>query len=159
MHTVSPKTLPVLALIGAWLAVGNSAWAAPGCIISTTPVAFGDYNPSGASAVASTGRISYTCTASMPISIALDTGINSTSFTTRKLRKAGGNALLNYNLYLDPGAAQIWGNGTGGSSIYINASPSPNTTVTVNIFGRMPAHQANVPSGVYTDTLTLTISW
>jgi spore coat protein U-like protein len=64
---------------------------------------------------------------------------------------------LNYNLYLDAGLSLIWGDGTGGTSIYsataVNAVP-----VTVTVFGSIPASQ-DAHTGAYTDSVKATINF
>jgi spore coat protein U-like protein len=49
--------------------------------------------------------------------------------------RAGVEALT-YNLYLDAGATQIWGDGTGGTQQYGPINPLNNQNINVTIFGR-----------------------
>ena len=65
---------------------------------------------------------------------------------------------LNYTLYLDAAATQIWGNGTGGSQRVGPLVPPNNQSVNVTIFGKIPAGQ-DVTVGSYTDTIIATINF
>jgi spore coat protein U-like protein len=68
-----------------------------------------------------------------------------------------GQETLNYNLYLDPGGSQIWGDGTSGTQKF-SATTSNNQTLNLPIFGRMPAGQ-DVSVGIYSDTIIATINF
>jgi spore coat protein U-like protein len=135
--------------------IGASAQA-PSCTISVTSVAFGSYNVFTATPTNSTGSVRYRCNASAAnISIALSNGSSST-FTPRTLLK--GSEILQYNLYRNAARTNIWGDGTGGTSIYTRANPPNNRNVTVTIYGRIPAAQ-DVSAGNYTDTVSATINF
>ena len=73
-------------------------------------------------------------------------------------RMLNGAEALNYNLYLDAARTQIWGDGTGASQLYVNSNPPNSRTVTVTIFGRIPAQQ-DVSAGSYSDSITATINF
>ena len=68
---------------------------------------------------------------------------------------SGGNTLT-YNLYTDPSRTQVWGDGTGGSNVS-NGSGS-GAAQTINVYGRISSGQT-VPTGTYTDTITVTINF
>jgi spore coat protein U domain-containing protein, fimbrial subunit CupE1/2/3/6 len=126
------------------------------CTISTTSVSFGAYNVLGASPVDSTGSVTLKCLGmEANITIDLNKGGSST-FTPRRM--VNGGELLTYNLYVDASRATIWGDGTGGTSRYSNASPPNNSNVIVVVYGRIPAAQ-DVTAGSYADTVTATITW
>ena len=59
---------------------------------------------------------------------------------------------------LDALSVSIWGDGTGGSSHYGPVVPPPALSVTVIVYGRIPARQ-NRSSGAYIDTITATINF
>jgi Spore Coat Protein U domain len=71
-----------------WLTAGL-AWAAPSCTITSTAIAFGNYDPLSAIALPGTGTLSFNCTsgvgAGVNIVIALSTG-SSGSYVTRTLK-------------------------------------------------------------------------
>jgi spore coat protein U-like protein len=140
-----------------WLLSATSAWAqAPSCTISVTSVAFGNYNVFTTTADDSTGTITYRCNSTAAnISIALSDGSSST-FSPRTLRK--GSEVLQYNLYRNAARTTIWGDGTGGTSVYSLANPPNNSNVNVTIYGRIPAQQ-DVSAGSYTDTVSAVINF
>jgi spore coat protein U-like protein len=140
-----------------WLLSATSAWAqAASCTISVTSVAFGNYNVFTTTADDSTGTITYRCNSTaMNISISLSDGSSST-YSPRTLRK--GSEILQYNLYRNAARTTIWGNGTGGTSVYTSANPANNTNINVTIYGRIPAQQ-DVSAGSYTDTVSAVINF
>jgi len=147
------------ALLGAaiWLLGATSAWAqSPSCTISVTSIAFGNYSVFTTTADDSTGTITYRCNAQANnISIALSDG-SSTTFSPRTLRK--GSEVLQYNLYRNAARTTIWGDGTGGTSVYTSANPPNNSNVNVTIYGRIPAQQ-DVSAGNYSDTVSAVINF
>jgi len=156
--TLMTRTL-LRVTIGAaiWLLGTTSAWAqSPSCTISVTSVAFGNYNVFTTTADDSTGTITYRCNSSaMNISISLSDGSSST-YSPRTLRK--GSEVLQYNLYRNAARTTIWGNGTGGTSVYTSANPPNNSNVSVTIYGRIPAQQ-DVSAGSYSDTVSAVINF
>ena len=140
-----------------WLLCASNAWAqAASCTISVTSVAFGNYNVFTTTADDSTGTITYRCNAQAAnISIALSDG-SSTTFSPRTLRK--GSEVLQYNLYRNAARTAVWGDGTGGTSVYTNANPPNNSNVTLTIYGRIPAQQ-DVSAGAYSDTVSAVINF
>ena len=140
-----------------WLLSATSAWAqSPSCTISVTSVAFGNYNVFTTTADDSTGTITFRCNAAAAnISISLSDGSSST-FSPRTLRK--GSEILQYNLYRNAARTNIWGDGTGGTSVYSNANPPNNSNVNLTIYGRIPAQQ-DVSAGNYTDTVSAVINF
>jgi spore coat protein U-like protein len=73
-------------------------------------------------------------------------------------RMQGVNDEVSYNLYLDSNRRQIWGDGTGGTSVFSKNTNADNVVQTVPIYGRMPAGQ-NATGGAYADTLVITIDF
>jgi len=140
-----------------WLLGATSAWAqSPSCTISVTSVAFGSYSVFTTTADDSTGTITYTCNSTASnISIALNDGSSST-FSPRTMRK--GSEILQYNLYRNAARTNIWGDGTGGTSLYTRANPPNNNSVSLTIYGRIPALQ-DVSAGSYTDTVSAVINF
>jgi spore coat protein U-like protein len=140
-----------------WLLGTTSAWAqSPSCTISVTSVAFGNYNVFTTTSDDSTGTITYRCNSrASNISISLSDGSSST-YTPRTLRK--GSEILQYNLYRNAARTTIWGNGTGGTSVYTDANPPNNSNVTLTVYGRIPAQQ-DVSAGNYTDTVSAVINF
>ena len=135
-----------------------SATVAPACVISTTPVAFGSYDPIGANATAyldGTGTVSVACTrGTTPVRVDLQNGNNYSG--TRRM--SSGSDFLAYGLYQDPGRASSWGQGlgaNGGRVIGASANIFPRT---YTIYGRIPAGQ-DVSAGDYFDTVVATANY
>ena len=141
------------AILLALLAGGR---AEEGCTITATGVNFGTYDVVAAAPVDSTGRITFLCDLlTSAVSIFLDRGGAST-FAGRRMLK--GSEPLLYNLFIDPARSSIWGDGTEGTSTYVNSNPVMNIDVIVPIFGRIPARQ-DVSAGRYTSTVTAIINF
>jgi spore coat protein U-like protein len=125
--------------------------------VTTTAVSFGNYN---ASAIASSGGVTATCTVltgtALPsFTVALSAG-NSGSFATRQM--AFLTQKLNYNLYTTSGLTTVWGDGTGSSVPQSYTANGSTSSVTFTVYGNLPAKQFPTP-GLYTDTLTVTVTF
>lgn len=153
---ISRWIILVTILAASWLAP-LAAHAAVRCSVTTVGVAFGIYDVFSATPLISAGSVSVRCvglgTGIELVSVSLSTG-GSGSFHPRTLFR--GSDRLNYNLYLDPGHSQIWGDGTGGTLRQV--SVSNNQPVTLTIFGRIPPGQ-DVSAGTYSDTIITTINF
>jgi spore coat protein U-like protein len=131
--------------------------SADNCTVSATSVAFGSFSPLTGSAVDSTGTITITCNKAIPYTIALSPG-GSASYTLRRM--ANGGNYLYYNLYLDAGYSQIWGNGTGGSSRVTDSFPRRGGSKDHIVYGRIPlASQRKAKVGSYSDSITVTVTY
>jgi spore coat protein U-like protein len=143
-----------IATIATLLVLAPQAFAA--CSISATGVNFGTYDPSAGSPNDSTGSVTYRCNRRDPITIFLSRG-NAPTFAPRQMRN--GVEIMNYNLYRDATRTTIWGDGTGGTSVFFDpAPPGRDERVTISIFGRIPPGQ-DVASGTYSDNITATVNW
>ncbi|MCC6623148.1 MAG: spore coat protein U domain-containing protein [Deltaproteobacteria bacterium] len=136
-------------------------WTRPAAAIdvctlpSVEAVVFAGYDPIGGGAVDTTGSVTYHCTgAPETITISLSRG-GGASWFPRAL--TSGAHALGYNLFLDAARTAVWGDGTGGTSVWQEtATIDQNTTLTV--FGRIPAGQ-NPHVGSYGDSIVVTISY
>jgi spore coat protein U-like protein len=127
------------------------------CTISTTPVAFGAYDPvvvNASTDLDSTGTVTVTCTKGATATVGLDLGSNA-SGSTRQLRDGGANVLA-YELFQDPGRSTVWGN-SGGALFSAGAAPSK-APRSFTVYGRVPAGQ-DVPAGNYSDTVVATVNF
>lgn len=143
-------------LIAGLLLSASPAFGATGCSFnSTTAVSFSTYDVFASSNDLSTGgAVTIVCTSSQSASISLSAG-NSGSFTTRYMLGPG-NAHLNYNLYTTSALATVWGDGTGGTSTVGGTVSS--TPVTFTIYGSIPPNQYGAVAGVYSDSLTVSVT-
>jgi spore coat protein U-like protein len=132
-----------------------SATVAKNCSISTTPVAFGSYDPIVTNAVTpldGTGTVVVTCTKGAGSRIDLGQGSNYSAAR----RMAGGTDFLTYELYVDSTRTTVWGSGAG-SGQTIAAAPNKNPR-TFTVYGRVAAGQ-DVGAASYADTVVATINF
>ncbi|WP_395331241.1 spore coat U domain-containing protein [Novosphingobium sp. BL-8H] len=130
------------------------------CTVSTTPMAFGNYDQTAAAPRDVNATVTINCTSVASVlstaDIALSTG-GSNSATARRM--ISGSNLLYYNIYADSGHNTVWGDGTGGASIVqVQLNGLLNFSSSATAYGRIPALQ-NVPVGSYSDTLTITVTY
>jgi spore coat protein U-like protein len=168
-HTI--RTATVLGLVGGLtLAAGSLVNAANAtatlttnasvgnnCTITTSPVAFGAYDPVVANASANldgSGTLTVACTKGATSTIGLDLGGNA-SGGARRLSNGSG-AFLTYEFYQDSGRQTLWGN-AGGALVSLSAAPSKDGRA-LTVYGRIPSNQ-DVPSGTYSDTATATVNF
>lgn len=155
---------------GAATATANlavSASVAANCTISTTPLAFGAYDPVVANAstdLNGNGSVTVACTkGSSGLSIGLGNGLN---FSSGR-RMAGGGDFLAYALYQPPNntpgtactfpGTTAWGNTVGTNTLGLSNAPSK-ADRTYNICGSVAAGQ-DVTVGSYSDTVVATINF
>jgi spore coat protein U-like protein len=126
------------------------------CTVTGTVMNFGIYNPRLLTPTLTTGTITFSCTASIPVEIKFygvnGSGRDGAYLTSRHHR-------LNYRLFLDPARMAPLGDGLNGTQYYTNPAPPANTVVTVPIFGEIPSGQSDAVAGAYADTLTLEIDY
>jgi spore coat protein U-like protein len=134
---------------------GTAPAAPPVCTINVTPISFGSYDVFSPAAVVSLGTITYHCTASTPVTIAIDRGM-AASFGHRAMSGAGDR--LRYELYLDAAGTTAWGDGSGGTQVYQDPAPPAGANVAVPIYARLPAGQ-DVAHGRYTDSLVVRMNY
>ncbi len=168
-HTT--RTATVLGLVGGLtLAAGSlvnaagsttatlatNATVANNCTITTSPVAFGAYDPVGANASANldgSGTLTVACTKGATSTIGLDLGGNA-SGGARRL--SNGSAFLTYEFYQDSNRSTPWGNAVG-TVVSLAAAPSKDGRA-LTVYGRIPSNQ-DVSSGSYSDTVTATVNF
>jgi spore coat protein U-like protein len=133
-----------------------SGTVVPTCSVSATGLSFGAAIPNPINAnVDAQSAVTATCSTGAPYVVTLNVGTGAGStFATRRMT-SGGNTLA-YSLYSDPGRTIVWGDGTGGSSPASGSGSGAAQPLTV--YGRIPSGQT-VPTGTYTDTITVTITF
>jgi spore coat protein U-like protein len=77
---------------------------------------------------------------------------------TFQRRMQGGRDTLQYNLYTDAQRVVIWGDGTGGTTIYSQKAQPNNKVETIPVFGRVFGGQ-DVGAGQYLDNLVVTLNF
>jgi spore coat protein U-like protein len=131
------------------------------CTISTSPVAFGAYDPVSANAsspLTGSGAVNVTCTSGAATKVTLGQGSNADTGSTdaapvRRLNDGSTN-YLSYQLYTDNGYSTVWGN-TAGTGV---AHTGTGTQTAITVYGSVAAGQ-NVPSGSYSDTVVATVTF
>ena len=137
----------------------NGAWA--DCTIAAMPVNFGLYNPLTPTPNVATGTVTMTCTVLIGLfeswTIALSPG-NSSNFTTRKM--LNGSSPLSYNLYTTAAYSNVWGDGSGATTVISgSALLSIGTSVyPYTVYGRIPAGQDSA-AGAFMDTIVVTLNF
>lgn len=126
------------------------------CTLSSTSIGFGTYDVFQAGPTDSTGTVTYRCdNRDHGIRITISAGSSGT-FTSRTLQN--GAETMAYNLFLDAGFTQVWGDGTGGTTTYFLHNPPNRTDVQVPVYSRIPAGQ-DVAVGNYSDTVVVTLEY
>jgi spore coat protein U-like protein len=127
------------------------------CTVSTSPLAFGAYDPVVANASASldaTGTITVACTKGAATTIALSAGSNASGSTRRMID--GSSNYLTYEMYQDSARSTIWG--SSGAGLFTPAAAPSKAARNFTVYGRIPASQ-DIPGGNYTDTVTATVNF
>ena len=122
------------------------------CTIDTAGIEFGIYDTRSPTPLDATGGVTFSCSASLVVSIVFTPGLSGSFDRTMN----GGADQLSYNLYLDPVHTQVWGDGTSGTSVYINTNPPRDASIGVPVYGQIPARQS-VAEGRYTDSLMVVL--
>lgn len=137
-----------------------SATVSANCIISTTALAFGSYDPVSAHASApldGTGGVSVTCTTGSSGTITLGQGTNADTGSTDAVplrRMTEGSSFISYTLFQDASRTEVWAN-TAGTGVVHNGTGE---STAITIYGQVAAAQ-NVPAGSYVDTVVATVTF
>ena len=135
-----------------------SATVLTACSVTPGALAFGNYDPTSATAKDATASIVVLCTAGTAYTLGLDAGSGSGATTTaRKMTLVAGSATLNYAIYNDSGRSTNWGN-TSGTGALTGTSSLVSLTQTFTAYGRIPVSQT-ATAGAYTDTVTVTLTY
>jgi spore coat protein U-like protein len=163
----------VLASAAASAGVGTASFTAltfvhTNCRISTTPVAFGRYDPivvNKTSNLNATGAITVACVKGTAPTIALGPG-NNAEGSARRMRLQPDGGFLEYELYQPPSnvpgiscafpGARVWGS-SGANLFSASGAPSKNAR-TYQVCGTVPAGQ-NPSIGSYADIVVATVNF
>ncbi len=137
--------------------VGGCATAA--CSISVTPLSFGVYDVFATSPLRSVGFFNITCDQVPPLAVTIAVGPSSTTgiISSRGMRQIGGIDVLNYNVFVDPSFARLWGDGISGGTT-VTQAVNRNKPWNAPIYGSLAPRQ-NVMAGGYSDRLLVTVTW
>ena len=134
-----------------------SASVAAVCTITTSPVAFGAYDPvlaNAATDLTAAGSVNVACTKGTPATIDLGNGGN---FSGGTRRMGSGSDFLNYALYKDAARTQVWGSGLAGGTTQAYVAATKASTA-VPVYGTVPQNQ-DVTVGAYADVVLATINY
>lgn len=137
--------------------IAVSATVRRNCTITTTPLAFGTYDPVVANATApldTTATVTIACTMGTPAMIGLDDGSNAVA-SQRRLTN-GSSAYMNYQMFLDSNRTTVWGNA---STNQLDAGTAPSKEPRAfPVYGRIPLGQ-DVPIGPFSDAVVATVNF
>lgn len=131
---------------------GNCFWN-----ITPSAISFGTYSVFNTVDTPTTTNFSFRCTPNQYARLTLTTGSSGVYLPNRTM--ASGGNIAKYNVFLDAGGVQVWGDTTNGSVSYdvYNSTPA-NKDFIDNMYGIMPNSQ-DLPAGTYTDTLFATLQY
>jgi spore coat protein U domain-containing protein, fimbrial subunit CupE1/2/3/6 len=132
-----------------------SAEVVSNCVIATSNLAFGQYDPlvgNANQAADASAAVTVVCTRNTGATVYLDSGRNPVG-SSRTL--AGSSQHVSYELYRDAGRTQAWGGGDSGLQFVSEGVHKPQQ---VTLYGRIPPGQ-EVASGLYTDVVTATVDF
>ena len=142
----------VLGLSGAYAtqATGNltvSLTVTSTCTVGASSIVFG--KTTGQQDTDGTGAVSISCGSGTSYTVALGPGLHA-SGTTRMMQTSDGSATIEYELYSDTSHATIWNS----TSIVQKTSTGVDS---IPVYGHAKASGAS--SGVYSDTVSITVSY
>ena len=165
---MSNKLILVASLVSATLFTGSaqavsafasfpvSATVISSCLVTATPLAFGNYSPTDALPTDAANTVVASCTFGSAYQISADAGggLNAT-IAIRKLTGGLPVGTLNYTLYSDAGRTLVWGNTANTDTLAAIGQILPTTH---NVYGRIFAGQ-NTTIGAYADIVNVTLDY
>jgi spore coat protein U-like protein len=134
-----------------------SANVASNCLVTAAPLAFADYDASNT--VDGSANLSVRCSTGTPYTIKLGGGVNGT--VTQRLLSDGTNN-LEYNLYTSATRTTVWGETVGINTVPGTGQGMSSTKAnTHTVYGTIANSDANqdAPTGLYTDTVAVTVEY
>lgn len=142
---------------------GNSSTVMPvaatlleNCLVTATPMAFGDITLTDGAAIDSTSLIALTCTPNASYEVALNYGGNPQG-SVRRMKNLLSNDYVAYAIYSDAARTTPWGNSSGTDTVA--GSVGLLGTATLTAYGRIPAGTPIAAAGAYADVVTVTVSF
>ncbi len=122
-------------------------------VVSATAVNFGSV-ASIPGNIDQTSTLTVNCSSTTPYTVSLGVGGGSGATTAVRKMTNGAN-VVNYSLYQDVGRTTLWGSVIGTDTV---AGTGSGANQTLTIYARTPT-QVVPPPGVYTDAVTVTITY
>ena len=129
------------------------------CSVTTSPVAFGDYDT--VTAVNASGQINVTCSESASYFVALDQGANFTT-TTRRMQNTAAAEYLEYSLWKEVTLTTEWGDSDQANTFPPGSSVSGTGTgveQSLIVYGFLMNDQAVSIGDSYADIVTVTVHY
>ncbi|MGH8052873.1 MAG: Csu type fimbrial protein [Stenotrophomonas sp.] len=126
--------------------------------VTATDVDFGEVaRTTDPVAIDADGALNVNCSKGTPYQIGMNAGANSTSATAsaNNRRMASGSRHVSYGLYVDAARSEFWD--TAGSTNTVSGVGN-GVNQPIPVYGRIQ-DAPNVPAGVYTDTVTATVTY
>jgi spore coat protein U-like protein len=133
-----------------------SATVGDSCSVSAADLAFGNVDPLSATATTATAAIDVTCSNGTSYDVGLDAGGAAGATVTSRAMGDGDSNTLNYALYTDAARTNNWGNTVGTDTVSGTGNGSAQTQT---VYGEIPGSQSGVPTGTYSDTINLTVTY
>jgi spore coat protein U-like protein len=148
----------LVAAVVACALVGTARPAEAACALRVDAgVAFGAYSIFSPAPVDTAGQFDVRCTGgdqNATLTISLSAGLTGT-YAGRRL--TNGAEFLVYNLYRDAARTIVWGDGTGGTQVFIGPANGPQRQF-FDVYGRIQALQ-DAAVGAYADTIVITVNF
>lgn len=123
------------------------------CNVSASPMAFAGTTDAAQAAIDGSAQINITCTAATAFSVDMDVGVNAAGEQRRMVSADG--AYLQYQIFSDASRSKEWGAHNKSVSDEVRGASSK----TLTAYGRITAVDLATPSGLYQDTITVTVSF
>lgn len=127
------------------------------CSVSATSMAFGNIDPlvNATTATDATSTVTVTCANGTAYNVGLDAGTATAATVTSRKMTSGANT-LSYALYRDSARTANWGATVGTDTV---AGTGSGAGQALTVYGRIPSGQQAAPTGVYSDTITVTVTY
>ena len=129
------------------------------CVIETTNISFGSYDPANVNAtdhLDATGTITTTCTIGTAGEVLINYGANvAAESTDRRMIGTDTSVYLSYEVYSNSYRQTIW-SGVANNGVDITAA---GVGEEMTVYARIPGGQTDAANDSYTDTLTVLVSY
>lgn len=134
-----------------------SATVVASCSVTASALNFGNIDPLTNATTATTGTttIDVTCSNGTSYDVGLDAGTATSATVTTRAMTSGSNT-LQYGLFTDANHTTNWGNTVGTDTV---TGTGDGTAQPITVYGQIPSGQNTAPTGTYTDTVTVTVTY
>jgi spore coat protein U-like protein len=124
-----------------------------GCALSASSLNFGNYS---GTLISATSTISVTCTNGTTYNVGLNAGTATGATVTTRKMTGPASAHLSYALYRNSTHTTNWGNTVGTDT---TSGTGNGATQSLPVYGQLAAGQSTTNPGIYSDTITATITY